>query len=294
MRRGRYYLGRVIKMGTLDQERLMDAISNAATIAVGKARWTITNVLDKRGENSPFIFGRLSKFSDEGHVKLVDIKNRHEIDAIAQNLLIASANFVYLPNYSGLAYMHVWNHVEADVFARRFKEIIEATYENFFVGCSVEAISDYRTFGVKLQGLERIRELSARVHPPNPLFGRLWGSLNSYVAQRNASEITVKETQDSGAGLATKIAELVVRILENSNYQPDFDVAIGDAAVLMAADGYGSGRVVGEQDGEDVTIRTSDAQKTFLFSKEPVPDDLAEEVEKHFRRTSAERDMRHP
>jgi hypothetical protein len=272
----------------------MDAISNAATIAVGKARWTITNVLDKRGENSPFIFGRLSKFSDEGHVKLVDIKNRHEIDAIAQNLLIASANFVYLPNYSGLAYMHVWNHVEADVFARRFKEIIEATYENFFVGCSVEAISDYRTFGVKLQGLERIRELSARVHPPNPLFGRLWGSLNSYVAQRNASEITVKETQDSGAGLATKIAELVVRILENSNYQPDFDVAIGDAAVLMAADGYGSGRVVGEQDGEDVTIRTSDAQKTFLFSKEPVPDDLAEEVEKHFRRTSAERDMRHP
>ncbi|WP_228874359.1 hypothetical protein [Paraburkholderia saeva] len=272
----------------------MDAISNAATIAVGKARWTITNVLDKRGENSPFIFGRLSKFSDEGHVKLVDTKNRHEIDAIAQNLLIASANFVYLPKYSGLAYMHVWNHVEADVFARRFKEIIEATYENFFVGCSVEAVSDYRTFGVKLQGLERIRELSARVHPPNPLFGRLWGSLNNYVAQRNASEVILKETQDSGAGLVTKIAELVTRILENSNYQPDFDVAIGDAAVLMAADGYGSGRVVGEQDGEEVTIRTSDAQKTFLFSKEPVPNDLAEEAEKHFRRTSSERDMRHP
>lgn len=294
MRRGRYYLGRVIKLGTLDQERLMDAISNAATIAVGKARWTITNVLDQRSTNLPFLFGKLSKFSDEGHVKLVDTAKRFEIDAIAENLLIASANFIYLPQYSGLAYMHVWNHIEADVFARRFKQIVEATYENFFVGCSVEAVSDYRTFGVKLQGLERINELSARVHPPNPLFGRLWSSLNSYVTQRNASEVSVKETQDSRDGLSTKISELVRRILENSEYQPNFDIAIGDAAILMAADGYGSGRVVGEQDGEEVTIRTSDAQKTFLFSKEPTPAELAREAEKHFRRTSIERDMRHP
>jgi hypothetical protein len=293
MRRGRYYLGRVIKLGTLDQQRLMDAISNAATIAVGKARWTITNVLDERNARQPFLFGKLSKFSDQGHVKLVDTKNRSEVDAIAENLLIASANFVYLPQYSGLAYMHVWNHVEADIFARRFKEIVEATYENFFVGCSVEAVSDYRSFGVKLRGLERIHELSARVHPPNPLFGRLWGSLNSYVAQRNASEVSIREAQDSRGGLATQIAKLVSSILENSEYQPDFDVAVGDAAILMAADGYGTGRVVGEQDGEQVTIRTSDAQKTFLFSTEPTPAELASEAEKHFRRTSKERDMRH-
>ncbi|WP_146608053.1 hypothetical protein [Burkholderia multivorans] len=272
----------------------MDAISNAATIAAGKARWTITNVFDQRNTSRPFLFGKLSKFSDEGHVKLVDTKRRSEVDAIAENLLIASANFVYLPQYSGLAYMHVWNHIEADTFARRFKEIIEATYDNFFVGCCVEAISDYRSFGVKLRGLDRIHELSARVHPPNPLFGRLWGSLNDYVAQRNASEVSVRETQDSRNGLVSKISELVSRILENPEYQPEFDVAIGDAAILMAADGYGSGRVVGEQDGEEVTIRTSDAQKTFLFSKEPKPADLADEAEKHFQRTSAERDMRHP
>ncbi|MCA8249860.1 hypothetical protein LGN12_22125 [Burkholderia multivorans] len=281
-------------MGELDQDRLMDAISNAATIAAGKARWTITNVFDRRNTSRPFLFGKLSKFSDEGHVKLVDTKRRSEVDAIAENLLIASANFVYLPQYSGLAYMHVWNHIEADTFARRFKEIIEATYDNFFVGCCVEAISDYRSFGVKLRGLDRIHELSARVHPPNPLFGRLWGSLNDYVAQRNASEVSVRETQDSRNGLVSKISELVSRILENPEYQPEFDVAIGDAAILMAADGYGSGRVVGEQDGEEVTIRTSDAQKTFLFSKEPKPADLADEAEKHFQRTSAERDMRHP
>lgn len=272
----------------------MNAIVNAGTIMVGKSRWTITSVVDRRTERLPFVFGRLSKYSDEGHVTVVDTSTRSEVEAIAPNLLIASANFVYLPEYSGIAYMHVWNHIEADTFSRRFKEVIEATYDNFFVGCSIEAVSDYRAFGVKLQSLDRIREISARVHPPNPLFGRLWGSLNRYIEERNASEVTVKESQEGVKGLATNIAKLVSKILEDHTYEPDREVAIGDAAILMAADGYGSGRVVGDQYGEEVVIRTSDTQKAFLFSKEPVPDDLAAEAEKHFRRTSVERDMRHP
>lgn len=294
MQRGRYYLGRVIKLGTLDQSRLMDAISNAGTIMVGKAKWTITSVVDRRADSLPFVFGRLSKYSDEGHVTVVDTSTKSEVDAIAPNLLIASASFVYLPEYSGIAYMHVWNHIEADTFARRFKAVIEATYDNFFVGCSIEAVSDYRAFGIKLQSLDRIRQISARVHPPNPLFGRLWGSLNRYIEERNASEVTVKESQEGMKGLATDIAKLVSRILENREYEPEKDVAIGDAAILMAADGYGSGRVVGDQHGEEVVIRTSDTQKAFLFSKDPVPEDLAAQAEIHFRRTSVERDMRHP
>ncbi|CAJ0805673.1 hypothetical protein R77555_04337 [Ralstonia mannitolilytica] len=294
MRRDRYYLGRVVKLGNLDQNRLMDAISNPEIITVGKAKWTITSVLDRRNERLPFVYGRLAKYSDEGHVTVVDPSTKSEIDAIAQNLLMASASFVYLPEYSGIAYMHVWNHIEADTFARRFKGVIEATYDNFFVGCSIEAVSDYRTFGVRLKSLDRIRELSAKVHPPNPLFGRLWGSLNRYIEGRNASEVSVKESQEGSQGIRTNIAVLVSRILENSEYQPDEEVAIGDAAILMAADGYGAGRVVGDQNGEEVVIRTSDTQKAFLFQKEPVPEELAVEAEKHFRRTSLERDMRHP
>ncbi|AQH00114.1 hypothetical protein A9R05_01950 [Burkholderia sp. KK1] len=272
----------------------MDAISNPATITAGKFQWTITNVADHRSGKTPFLFGKLSKYSDEGRVTLVDTSTKSEVDAIARNLLIASSNFVYLPEYSGLAYMHVWNQIEPDIFARRFKAIIESTYNNFFVGCSIEAVSDYRAFSVKLQGLDRVKELSARVHPPNPLFGRLWSSLRDYLVARNASEVRVKEAQDSGQGLATKISRLVTDILKDSTFEPDFDVAIGDAAVLMAADGYGVGRLVGEQNGEEVTIRTSDTQKSFLFSRDPIPEQLAREAEKHFSRTSSERDMRHP
>jgi len=294
MHRGRYYLGRVIKLGTLDQVRLMDAVAEAATIRVGQARWTITNVVDRRDNDLPFVYAKLAKFSHEGHVTVVDTLTKSEVDSVAPNLLLASSPFVYLPEYSGIAYMHVWNGIDNDVFTRRFKAIIEATYDNFFVGCAVEPVADYRAFSLKLQGLERIRELSAKVHPPNPLFGRLWGSLNSYINERNASEVSIKETQDEGMGLATKLTKLMLSILENPQFEPEGEVAIADAALLMAADGYGTGRVVGDQDGEQVVIRTSDTQKSLLAPKEPEPETLAKEVAKHFRRISTERDMKHP
>lgn len=131
------------------------------------------------------------------------------------------------------------------------------------------------------------------MHPPNPLFGRLWGSLNTYIKERNASEVSVRETQDQGEGLSTAITRLVTAILRDPAFEPDGEVAMADAAMLMAADGYGIGRVVGTHDGEDVVIRTSDTQKSFLFSKEPHPEDLAVEAVRHFQRVSAERDMKH-
>ena len=106
MRRGRYYLGRVIKLGTLDKEKLINAIAESVTISVGKSRWTITNVVDRRQEEPPFLFAKLAKFSHDGHVTVVDTLTKSEIEALAPNLLIASTPFVYLPQYSGIAYMH--------------------------------------------------------------------------------------------------------------------------------------------------------------------------------------------
>ena len=68
------------------------------------------------------------------------------------------------------------------------------------------------------------------------------------------------------------------RILGQSSGKPDHDsqVDITDAAMLMAADGYGHGKIIGEQNGEEVVIRTSDTHKSFLFAKEPDPSELAE------------------
>ncbi|AWI79292.1 hypothetical protein CEW87_07885 [Parazoarcus communis] len=96
---------------------------------------------------------------------IVDENSRQQIKALAPNLLEASAPFVYLPEFSGLAFLHVWNGIQEQIFPRRFKSIIEATYENSFVGCYVEPVSDYKAFYAKLSSFQRFTELSAKVFP---------------------------------------------------------------------------------------------------------------------------------
>lgn len=293
MRRGRYYLARVIKLGELNQTKLFDAIIEAPTIAIGQFEWTITDVIDQRDAKVPYVFGNLVKYSKEGSVKIVDETSKHQLQARARNLLEASAPFVYLPQFSGLAFLHVWNGIQEDVFPRRFKAIIEAAYDNFFVDCTVEPVTDYRAFLQKLRSLDRITELSAKVHPPNPLFGRLWGSLHDYVKKRQADEVSVREKTDKPDGLSTQLLVLIQKILENPKFEPTRLPDITDAAVLMAADGYGSGKAIGTENGSEVVVRTSESQKSFLFDKDPEPELLAKAAQVQFERTSTERDMKH-
>lgn len=295
IKRGRYYLGRVVKLGQLDQEKLMDAIINAPTIQIGKFHWTITDTIDERETDFPYIYGCLSKFHDKGHLTVVDTESKSQIDAIADNLLTASAPFVYLPDYSGIAFLHVWNGIQQDAFPRKFKRLIEAVYQNFFVDCTIEPIADYQTFISKMSSIEIFNDIQATVHPPNPLFGRLWGSLNEYINRRNADEIRIRETAEEAPGVKTKLLELMEGLLGDSSFEPESPPDLTDAALLMAADGYGHGQVTGvTEDQEEVLIRTSDTHKNFLHAKEPNPDALAEQAARLLREVSRERDMEHP
>ena len=91
-------MSRVIKLGTLNQEKLISAILNAPVLQIGKFRWAITDAVDGQQNPLPFIFAKLAKYSDEGHVTVVDPEQKSQIDAIAPNLLVASSPFVYLPD----------------------------------------------------------------------------------------------------------------------------------------------------------------------------------------------------
>jgi hypothetical protein len=293
--KGRYYLSRVIKLGELTQDRLAAAALNGPVLQIGKFDWAITDAVDGRANDLKFIFGKLAKYSSEGHVTVVDPTNKSQREALAPNLLVASSPFVYLPDYSGIAFLRVWNGIQEDLFPKRFCALIQAAYDNFFVECSVEPVADYRAFVEKLTNFERITEMSAKVHPPNPLFGQRWEKLKDYIVHRNAEEISLRERQTDGSGIKTELLALMKNILREmeSAFDSGKTVDITDAAMLMAADGYGKGKVVGEQDGETVVIRTSDTHKSFLFSKEPEPAELAESAAKFFQTVSDERNMEH-
>lgn len=294
MRRGRFFLGRVVKSGMLDQPKFIEALTSPVIITANKYSWTITDCTTGRIGESEYIYGNLAKFRDEGHVVIVDVDKRSQRDAIAPNLLEATAPFVYLPAFSGISYMHVWNGIQEDVFRRRIKAIVEKKYDNFFVDCTIEAVSDYRAFSKKLSTLDRFTEISATVNPPNPLFGNIWKDLKDYIVERNTDDVKIEETERNSQGIRTKIREIIDSILFDSNYTPEKPAAIGDAAILMAADGYGKGKVIGFHQGSEIVIRTSDTQKSFLLRKSPSPEELAQIAHDHFKRISDERKMEHP
>ena len=240
MSKGRYYLGRVIKSGLLDSDKLIDAIVQSKALTIRKFTWIFTDVVDGRSDSLPFVYAKLSKYSREGQVTIVDPDAKSQIDSLAQNLLVASSPFVYLPSFSGIAYLHIWNEIKEELFERRFKTLIESVYQNFFVDCQIEPVSDYKAFTTKVRELDRITEIAAKIHPPNPLFGRIWGPLKDYVQKRNASEASFKEQQDGSTGLKTNIVTLMEGILENPKFEPVEEVDITDAALLLTrqANGY--------------------------------------------------------
>jgi hypothetical protein len=293
--KGRYYMSRVIKMGNLTQDKLIAATLNAPVLRIGKFEWAITDTVDGQQSIPKFVFGKLAKYSSEGHVTVVDPANKAQLEAPAPNLLIASSPFVYLPDFSGIAFMHAWNGIQEDLFPKRFCALIQAAYQNFFVDCTVEPVADYRGFIEKLSSLQRITEMSAKVHPPNPLFGERWAQLKDYIVRRNAEEVVIREKKTDGDGINTQLLTIMQNLLNQSQSRPESDspVDITDAAMLMAADGYGQGKIVGEQHGEEVVIRTSDTHKSFLFAQEPEPSELAKTAAKFFESISDERDMRH-
>ncbi|MFH2123344.1 MAG: hypothetical protein ABIJ50_07690 [Pseudomonadota bacterium] len=177
----------------------------------------------------------------------------------------------------------------------RFPKIINNTYEHFFVECSIKPISDLRTFASKLSRLSGIYKISANVSPPNPLFGPLWESLKNYLADRRTNKLTIQEDSVTGEYLNTDLPDHIMKVAEQSEDKPYSPppLPIGDAAILMSADGYGTGFVKGKQQEEIVIIRTSETIKNFPFVKLPEPVALFTKAYSIFDKIKIDRHMKH-
>lgn len=107
----------------------------------------------------------------------------------------------------------------------------------------------------------------------------------------------MKVEEDSGHGtpIDTDLAEHVQGMLDQAvdrPYEPD-PLPIGDAAILMAADGYGKGYVRGKQGEDFIVIRTSETVRNFSFVRDPEPEDLYRKTVEILERIREERHMEH-
>jgi hypothetical protein len=298
-KQARYYLGRVLKRAELTPERLAAAVREPVTVEYRGTRYSF---IDSEAIGSPGeaagLYAKLVKYKQQGAVTVVHEELHASKSAEVANLIDAASPFVYVPQFSGIAYRHVWNALPSDQFERVFKELVERKYDKFFIGCDVEPITDFRTFVARLSRLERITELQATVTPPNPLFGPCWQSLADYLRKRRLEEVQIKE--QAAAGIRTQLKEIAEAALREAAadtwqrlMEPLLD-GVGDAALLMAADGYGRGRVRGTEHGKDVVVRTSENQKSFLFDSDPNPGCLFEYAYDQLKRNAEEQGLKHP
>jgi hypothetical protein len=292
---GTYFLGRVLKFHSLDTAGLIKALLGPIPVVRRGNAWTIIDGQQLWDGRSQYLYGRLIKYDPDARVTVVDPAGRTEVEQEEPNLSLAASPFVYIPDHSGIAFLNVWNHIEPHTFMRRWCEVVEASYGNFFVGCEIQAISDLRSFASRLASLDRIAEISATVSPPNPLFGSLWAELKQYVEARKAEKLKHEESRDDGGALNTDLASSVITLLNQGEdgVQVPGSLPMGDAVILMAADGYGRGYVRGEQGGETVVVRTTESIKTFRAEKNPSPEELYQRALSEFEMVRTERQMEH-
>lgn len=295
VKNGTYYLGRVIKHGLLNNEKLIEAILKPKPMTAWGFDWTFINAQQGKINNVDFIYAKLCKYSPDAEVMVIDPEKGEEIKQDEPNLLIAASPFVYIPEFSGICFLRVSNSIEPKTFMKKFATLAKSKYGNFFVECEVEPISDLRSFAIKLSKLEGIFNISATVSPPNPLFGPLWEDLKGYLEMRCTDRMKIQEESTGDNTISTNLPELVKNASEQTPETPFIqqEVAIGDAAILMAADGYGSGYVRGRQKGEIVVIKTSETIKNFSFLKETKPEDLFRKAYEILKKIKEDRHMKH-
>lgn len=216
------------------------------------------------------------------------------------NLLVASSPFVYLPAFSGLAYQHQSRKLPRPQFERIFPQLLVEKFERLFAEASIEPVSDLRTFVQRVASLEVVTKLQATVHPPNPLFGPAWESLRDYIRTRRVAQLDVAERASLEGGIVTLVPETAQRALEEGETgrrgraeMASNPPGLTDAAILMAADGYGRAKVEGRRAERVVVVRTQDSQLDFTFAREPEPEQLAELAYQRFSRINVERYLEH-
>lgn len=294
----RYYLGRITKGGVLETKDLINAVMNPAIISKNLYHYTFTNMHYNKEKN--YIYGKLVKYTLESEIETVLPEQHKESSVYVAHKKESSSPFIIILDYMGIVYPHVWNNLPKEQFEKYFSELITEKHENFFVSCMIEPIVDLRTFVDRVSTLSRIEKINATVVPPNPLFGPVWEELKDYLNDRDTKELTVIEKSNHLDGIKTKVKKLMAYFLNEdlaTNNGIEFlkkqQYDMTDAAILMAADGYGRATLEGYNGNEKVIIKTKDNQKSFLYDKDPEEEDFYYFVLEEFKSINNERYLGH-
>lgn len=280
----------------LDVNKVLDALRKSVSIESRQFAWTVVDVAEGtstyRGTTYRYLSGKLVKYDPDAMVEVVDEASRKVRLQSEPNMQRAGSLFVYLPDEAVFAHRHLWNEIRARDFRNHISDLIVRYHQNFFVECELLPVADLTRFLTKLGQLEEVTELKARVTPPNPLFGVFWQDLKEYLEKRRLRKLSIGEVAKQGVSLPTTAPDIARRIEADSvgNAAP---APIGDAAILMAADGYGTAEVTGRRGTETVVVKTTDNAIQLKLEADVTPPELAAAVIREVVRLRSARKLKH-
>jgi hypothetical protein len=292
-----FYIGRVVKTG-FSQEQFIEVLFDPIPFNDGNNIWNIVNTAAFANDGKKYFYGKLNKAKPDATVTVMSGNYKKEIEKDEPDMVLASSEFVYIPEYSGIAFHSIPNQIEPKKFIRIFSDIIEKSLGNFFIECRINLLDDLEGFYKKLDRFDSFIKITATVNPPNPLFGKLWESLKNYLEERNATELRIQEWSKNEV-LNTQIKKLIRLIIEDNKQEiekciKEQKLSDLDLAILMSLDGYGSGRIDGKSSGQYSFIKTHEKIIHFSVAKDKLSElEIYTNAELILRRIVNERYMGH-
>jgi len=287
-----FYLARINKFGRTSTEEVLDAIRSPVVIKDGKFKWSIIDIEYNSVTNAHYIYGKMAKYWMETDVKTVNEAAKQTENKNESNLIQTESTFIILPEHAGIAFSAGSSGISKELFFEIFPKLINSVIQQneVFKGIEIEPISDTRTFHNKILEFTSIQELKAKVRPSNPQYSPLYEDLQKYLKERNSSNISIEESGDSGQGLLSKLQESIKKVLGKRKLSP---IPIADAAVIMAADGYGKAEVTGINNEQPLTITTYSTIVSLRLSLSILPANFFITIDRRFKLIKNQRNIEH-
>lgn len=213
-----------------------------------------------------FYVGRLVKYKAIEEEVVIEDTRAIGLSTV-DDAVVAKPEFVLHP-YSGIiAFRPIPSRFSAAQFRLKFAQLVEASFDNFFISAKVESINEDLGVQEQFRKFRTILSINIKLHPSNPHNRDLWERIDNEIKDLGATEYE-QNVVGGPSGL-------------NKEKIKQGDLFLG---IIMASDGYGHASIDGLlDDGRHVTVTTADNPTETKTSLDGDPEHLIEQLYRTFK-----------